>query len=323
LEKKVILQAVPDFILEIIRKIRTRGFSAHIVGGAVRDMILGKEPEDWDVTSDSSPFDIMTIFPKVIPTGIKHGTVSVLADQTLVEVTIYRNGNDSSKSLEEDLRHRDFTINAMAYDPVQATLIDPWNGLDDLQKGIVRAVEDPFVRFKEDPLRALRAVRFAAQLNFTIEETTKNTIPLFASDLQDVAIERIRNEFLKILAVKLPSKAIDQLRKFKILSTILPEILEGYQMDQNCFHRFDIYFHSLKTVDYLSPDPFLRWIGLLHDIAKPRVKKEKDNGIHFYGHQNASAQLALEIMKRWRFSKKELIKAQKLIDNHMLHDFHN
>ncbi|HEC31718.1 MAG: polynucleotide adenylyltransferase [Deltaproteobacteria bacterium] len=320
---KVLIQKlpVPEFIVELIDELENHGFAGYVVGGAVRDMLLGKEPEDWDIATDASPSDVMKIFPRVIPTGIKHGTVSVLTHNRIVEVTQFRGDNQHAGSITDDLKHRDFTINALAYNPSRHQLVDPWNGLEDLEKGIIRAVENPEERFSEDPLRILRAIRLAASFKFRIEEKTLKTIPDFALRLRNVSIERIRDEFLKILETNDPSGSIESCRKLKILEVILPEILEGYGMRQNRYHVYDVYWHTLKTVDFIPQNSYLRWVGLLHDVGKPKTRQIIKGVCHFYGHAKVSAEIATEIMQRWRFSNAEIDKAQKLIANHMLHNF--
>ena len=312
---------VPDFIVELIARIKSHGFEAYLVGGAVRDLLLGNEPEDWDVATDASPEDLKAIFDHVVPTGLKHGTVSVIMGGKMVEVTRFRGGEGCRSDIREDLRHRDFTINAIAYDPFEKKVIDPWDGIKDLRKGIVRAVEDPGKRFEEDPLRVLRALRLSASLGFSIDEKTYRTIPEFAPSLKMVSVERIREEFLKILDTEKPSRPIDKARESGILIMILPELLEGYKMTQNRHHRYDVYWHSLKTSDYICANSYLRWVGLLHDIGKPRTRKLVNGVCHFYGHAKESAKLAVTIMKRWRFSNGETEKTAKLIENHMLHNF--
>ncbi len=312
---------IPDFILELMAKIERHGFRAFLVGGAVRDLLLGRKPEDWDIATDASPEDIMRIFPRVVPTGLKHGTVSVLLANRSIEVTQFRNHGDSDRSLITDLKHRDFTINAMAVNPFRLEFVDPWGGLEDLKRRVIRAVGNPHERFNEDPLRILRAIRLAASFKFKIEEQTLLAIHDFAERLKDVSIERIREEFLKILATEQPSGPIDICRETGILRTILPELLEGYGMQQNRYHVYDVYWHSLKTTDFLPHKPFLRWVGLLHDIGKPKTRKIINGVCHFYGHAKVSAEIATEIMRRWRFSNTERDKAYKLIANHMLHDF--
>ncbi len=312
---------VPDFIVDLTARIKSHGFKAYVVGGAVRDLLLGKEPEDWDVATDASPEDLKAIFDHVVPTGIKHGTVTVITGNKAVEVTRFRGGEDSRSDIRGDLRYRDFTINAIAYDPFDKKIIDPWDGIKDLRMGIIRAVEEPVKRFKEDPLRVLRALRLSASLGFSIDEKTYRAIPGFAPSLKMVSVERIREEFLKILDTGKPSKPIDKARESGILAVILPELLEGYKMTQNRYHRYDVYWHSLKTSDYIHTNPYLRWVGLLHDIGKPRTRKLVNGVYHFYGHAKESAKLAFRIMKRWRFSNDETEKAVRLIENHMLHNF--
>ncbi len=312
---------IPDFVIQLLYTIKNHGYKAYVVGGAIRDLLLGKEPEDWDVATDASPDDLKNIFRHVVPTGIKHGTVSVIIEGKTIEVTRFRDRFGTSGDIKEDLRCRDFTINAIAYDPFEKKIVDPWGGLGDIKKGIVRAVENPEERFNEDPLRVLRAIRLAASFGFSIESDTAQAIPGFAERLKNVSVERIRDEFLKILDTDEPSSPVDTCRKLKILAVILPELLEGYGIKQNNYHRYDVYWHSLKTADFIHKDPYLRWVGLLHDVGKPQTRKIIDGVCHFYGHARASARLAVQIMKKWRFSNAEIEKAEKLIENHMLHDF--
>jgi len=312
---------IPKHVSSLVAKIEARGYMAFIVGGAVRDLLLGRRPEDWDIATDASPSELTKIFPRVIPTGIKHGTVSVLLNNKTIEVTQFRAGGHLSGKLKEDLRHRDFTINAMAYNPSTHKIIDPWGGMADLEKGIIRGVENPAKRFEEDPLRVLRAIRLAASFNFKIDNETFKTIPRYARRLKNVSVERIREEFLKMLETERPSEAVETCHKLEILEVILPELLEGHGMRQNRYHVYDVYWHSLVTINYLPKNAFKRWVGLLHDIGKPRCRTIKNGVCHFYGHAKVSAKMAREIMSRWRFSNAEIEKAEKLIANHMLHNF--
>lgn len=317
----------PDAVSYIINKLNTHDFDAFIVGGCVRDSILGRKPKDWDITTNALPQEIKSIFEKTYDTGIKHGTVSVAVAGENIEVTTYRIDGDYSdyrrpdivrftSSLKEDLARRDFTINAIAYHP-EAGLIDPFEGLEDLKNGFLRAVGNAEKRFHEDALRMLRAVRFSAQLDFSIEKTTFDAIKKSSELIKNISSERIRDELNKILISQNPMH-FNYLYEVGLLHHIIPEFISCYQTRQNNpYHVYNVASHIMHTVESVKNTSILRWTMLLHDIGKPSSFTTDDKGIdHFYGHQEVSAELADIILNRLRFDRDSIKKITKLIICH-------
>ncbi len=339
----------PDEVLFVDRTLREGGFDSYLVGGAVRDILLGRADEilyDYDFATNATPEEVMKLFISkrekenldyaVVPTGIKHGTVSIVINGRPYEITTYRTDYGYSdgrhpdrveflSSIDEDLWRRDFTINALAYDIEGETIKDPTGGLQDLERGVIRAVGDPVKRFSEDGLRPVRACRFKAQLNFEIEPETFNAITLTLDTVKKVSPERIRDELIKLLQSPKPSVGIECMRKSGLLYLIIPELLEGYGVPQNEYHRYDVYWHNLITCDAAPRSkPLVRLAALLHDIAKPRTKRvvKKDDGteeVVFYNHEIVGERMAKRIMRRLRFSNAEIRKVCLLIRNHMFY----
>lgn len=310
-------QSIPEFVLSIIRRLIEHGHRAHIVGGALRDALLGNEPKDWDVATDATPDRIHHLFHDLRRFDLKHGTVTLVYQRRHYEVTTFRGATGFGHSIEEDLAHRDFTFNAMAYDITDGKIIDPFNGRSDITGRVVRAVLNPSERFQEDPLRMIRAIRFAVELGYSIDPETLTAVCFLAHTIDGVARERIRDEPLKILLARKPSKGFNLMRKTGLLKRILPELLEGYRKRQNDYHRYTIYRHIMETIDSVVPDPVLRLSALFHDIAKPRVRKKANGRWRFLGHAAASAELTKQIMTRLRFSNDMIARVTNLIGNHM------
>ena len=306
------MQIAPE-AAEVIDRLEQAGFEAYLVGGAVRDAIYGKPSDDADVCTNAFPEEMQQVFEdfRCIPTGLKHGTLTVLTEYGAVEVTTYRVDGAYSdhrrpdqvfftRSLEEDLARRDLTINAMAYSP-KAGLIDPFGGQSDLKNKIIRAVGDPMRRFTEDALRILRALRFAARLEGTIEEETKKAILSLKSDLSFVAKERIREELLKLLVA---DGAVDILLAYaEVFCQIIPALSDCVHCTQNNpHHAYSVYEHMARAVGNAPKAADVRMAMLLHDIAKPKVKRTDEKGIdHFYGHDRKSAEMAEKILTELRF----------------------
>lgn len=307
----------PNFLSHILRRLEENGHSAYIVGGAIRDVCLQRKVMDWDVATSASKQEIRNIFSDTRHFSLKHDTITLVDKEASYEITPYRGDYDIG-DLVTDLGHRDFTINAMAYDLASAALIDPYEGRADLKKKLIRAVGDPKERFREDRLRLLRAIRLASELNFKIENKTFIAIKHMAFQLHDVAPERIRNEFIKILMSSKPSLGLRLMRRAGLIHVVLPELLEGYRKQQNKHHRFTIYSHILETIDMTEPEFLVRITALFHDIAKPRVRKKSQGVWRFIGHEQASADMAQEIMRRLRFSKDEIRDVTQLIKHHMI-----
>ncbi|MFA4859089.1 MAG: CCA tRNA nucleotidyltransferase [Candidatus Margulisiibacteriota bacterium] len=319
--------------LKIIKTLQGAGFECYLVGGCVRDALLRKKIAEWDLTTSATPAQMIKLFKKAVPTGIKYGTVTVIlpdghrqAGVGKYEVTTFRSEEKYSdgrhpdrvhftKSLTADLARRDFTINAMAYDPVSKTLVDIFGGKKDLQHKIIRAVGNPVDRFKEDGLRALRACRFAAKLNFKIEPKTFAAIAKTLSVAKKVAVERIQGELLKIMETEHPSIAIELMRKSGLLKIIMPELTSCFGVRQpRPYHRYDVYWHSLYSMDAApQTGPVLRLAALLHDISKPECKK----GMTFYNHNVKGEKKAEKILRRLKFSNAHIQKITNLVRNHM------
>ncbi|MDO5028943.1 MAG: HD domain-containing protein [Bacillota bacterium] len=326
--KKYQLSRGADFVL---RRLREKGYEGYLVGGCLRDFLLGLEPKDFDITTSARPEELERIFAdqKLVKLGKAFGTIGILYEDQLVETTtfrcdgVYKDGRrpeavSFSSSLQEDLKRRDFTINAMAMD-LDGKIYDPFQGQEDLHKGLLRAVGDPFIRFEEDKLRMLRAVRFASTYDFTIEERTLAAIKAKAKDLRQVSAERIRTEVDKILLGHQPSRGLRILAETGLLGQIFPDLVATLGFVQcSPYHDKDLFGHIIETVDRSPRVLHLRLAALLHDIGKVDTLTIDENGLgHFYGHDQLGAQRAGEILKDLRYDKKTIDKVQKLIDRHM------
>ncbi len=320
----------PSEVKEFADIVFRAGYEIYLVGGAVRNLKRGLPPDDYDFTTNATPEQITALFHRVIPTGIEHGTVTVLFKGNSFEVTTYRmDGKYTNfrhpdsitycKDIYEDLKRRDFTINAMAIDVRDGRLIDVHGGMEDLKNGIIRAIGNPDERFAEDGLRILRACRFAAQLEFKIEPVTLQGMIHNRDHLKNISKERIRDELLKTMSAEHPSIAFFYMQETQILEYVLPELLEGVGVEQRDRHKFDVFHHALYSCDFMEKDPILRMAALLHDIGKPRCFKVRDGVNTFYGHDNVGAEMAHDILKRLKFSKADENRICHLIKNHMFH----
>ena len=296
------------------------GYEAYVVGGCVRDSILARNPSDWDITTSAKPEDVCRIFHRTVGTGLKHGTVTVLIGDEQFEVTTYRgtagHSEENTPDLVQDLLHRDFTINAMAYND-KSGLVDIVDGMNYLQRKVVRCVGEPDDRFDEDPLRILRAFRFAAETGFSIDRNTADRIPYFADRLRNVSGERIRDELVKILVSRNPEYWME-LYKTGITAAVMPEFDLCMETPQNTPHHFyDVGTHTVKTLMAIEPDRILRLTMLMHDFGKPAMRFHDRLGRdHFKGHAAKSADIARDIMKRLRFDRETINKVCKLIYYH-------
>ena len=318
---------IPTQAAEIIKTLSSHGYEAYAVGGCVRDSILGKTPSDWDITTSARPEQVKALFAKTIDTGIKHGTVTVMMDKTGYEVTTYRidglyedhrrpNDVTFTTSLREDLMRRDFTINAMAYNDTDG-LIDLFGGMDDLQNRVIRCVGNARDRFEEDALRMLRAVRFAGQLHFRIESSTREAIIACHNNLTDVSAERIQMELLKLLISDHP-EVFREAYATGLTSVFLPEFDRMMDTGQkNPHHCYSVGEHTLHAVCMIEPNPVLRLTMLLHDVGKPATKTTDQYGIdHFYNHYKVGAEMSKEILKRLKFDNKTIQVVCQLISHH-------
>lgn len=311
-----------------INLLQSEGFEAYAVGGCVRDSLLGKTPNDWDITTSAKPEDMKSVFTDFhcIDTGIKHGTVTVVIDGEPLEITTFRldgeyEDNRHPKSvtftsdLGADLGRRDFTVNAMAYSKKTGT-VDLFGGQNDLKNKIIRCVGDPDRRFNEDALRILRALRFASALDFEIEEKTAQSLLKNRALLGNISEERIAKELLKLVCGKGAKRILTDFAP--VLFEILPELQPMYKNSHdNPHHCYDIYEHTLIAVESIDPEPTLRFAMLLHDCGKPAVKKFDENGVaHFYGHQRISAEISAQILARLKVSNKFRDEILFLVSNH-------
>ena len=307
-------------------------FSIYIVGGGVRDWILKREITDYDFATSATPQEVIGLFHKVIPTGIDHGTVTVLFRGEQFEVTTFRTDDeylDNRRpksvsyitSIEEDLKRRDFTMNALAVDIYSGELLDLHNGLADIKQKTIRAIGDPIIRFKEDALRMVRACRFAATLNFTIESDTKIAMKELHQTITSISGERIHIELFKILTSEKPSIAFIEMDESEILPLLFPELAMCKGVSQKGNHIHDVFYHSLYACDAAPKDNVLiRLAALLHDIGKVITKEVDSNGeVSFHKHEQESARLAKELMLRIKCSNAEINKVVHLITHHMFH----
>ena len=317
LDASVVEGQMPQFVRSVVDRLRTSGHQAYIVGGAIRDLCMHRVAADWDVATSARPEEIQSVFKKINKFSLKQGTVTLVHTARHYEVTTFRSSTDFGQSIEEDLSHRDFTMDAMAYDQAMKVILDPHGGREDILRRLVRAVGDPKSRFVEDPVRLLRAVRLATELDFEIERKTLETINSMASEVGRVAKERIREELLKILMSQRPSVGFNLMRRTGLLKELIPELLEGYRKKQDASHRYTIYKHIMETVDCVDPDPVLRLTALFHDIAKPRVREKIDGQFRFLGHEEIGARLTKEIMGRLKFDNKTIGKVTNLVTHHM------
>lgn len=333
--EKKIKKSLNSEILDIAKNFIDHNFQIYLVGGYIRDILLKRKKEqiEYDLTTDATPQQVKKIFKRVIPTGIKHGTVTVLKDSIHYEVTTFRcdgkytDGRHPdeiqyTKTIDEDLRRRDFTINAFALNLKSFKLIDNFNGLKDLKDKLIRTIGIPDDRFAEDGLRLMRAVRFASVLGFKIDEKTYNSIKKNLFMIDKVAIERIKDEFSKIMTAEKPSIGMELLRLTGLMRKILPEMLTTWQVQQNKFHKYDVYHHLLYTLDAASPDNLcVRLSALFHDISKPytkTVKEDKENA-SFYNHEIISSIVAKKVLKRMRYSNEIIDRVEKLVKFHMFY----
>ncbi|OHD57853.1 MAG: hypothetical protein A2014_11355 [Spirochaetes bacterium GWF1_49_6] len=335
----------PPDLKFIVETLKYAGFEAYLVGGAVRDLIhrqvhhIEQIPEmDFDFATNADPQKIISVFSGkrifTIPTGLQHGTVTVVLNGKNYEITTYRiDGSYAdgrhpdhvrfSSSLEEDLARRDFTVNAIAYDILESRIIDPFGGTDDIRAKVIRTVGDPKARFSEDALRLMRACRIAAYMGYTIEERTLNAVRESAPNIKKVSPERIQEELMKLMKADIPSTGLEYLRDTGLLKLILPELTEGADVDQNEYHLYDVYRHNIYACDAVPKEkPLLRIAALFHDIGKPRSKDYAlriGNGNVFYNHEIIGAKMAHHVLKRLRFSNHASAYITDMVKNHMFY----
>ena len=321
---------------EILKVLNDNGFDAFIVGGAVRDSVMGVDPHDWDIATNATPDQVKVLF-KTFDSGLKHGTVTAMVENEGFEITTFRTESGYSdgrhpdtvtftKTIEEDLRRRDFTINAMAMD-INGDIIDPYGGIDDISNKLIRAVGNPNDRFQEDALRILRAVRFSSKLDFNIEDQTKEAMLLNCDALENISAERIHSELTKILCSNHPEKisllserTVDTPCK-SIFDVILPEVQTMFECEQNNpNHYLNVGEHTIEVLKHTSNDIVTRWAAFLHDIGKPETKSvnEKTGFDSFYNHAEKSKEMSNDILSKLKFSNTEKKEILQLVEYHSL-----
>jgi len=331
--------AVPAEVRELCQKLKDAGHRSWIVGGCVRDELSRQERgdgqahalNDWDIATSARPEQVQKLFRRVIPTGIQHGTVTVLLGKAQYEVTTLRGETTYSDGrrpdsvyfvddIKDDLARRDFTINAIAYDVLEDQLIDPFGGARDLRDRKLRAVGVPSERFAEDGLRVLRGARFVATLELELEEETARAIEPSLGSYRKVSAERIRDEWLKTMKAKRPSRAFEIMKEHGMLAITAPEMLESVGCEQNRFHAYDVWGHAMACLDQAPKAPVLRIAALLHDVGKPRSRafSEKTQDYTFYEHERIGAEMVEPMLSRLRFSNEERQRVAALVRHHLV-----
>lgn len=318
---------LPENVRKVIGVLEQNGYEGYAVGGCVRDSILGRVPNDWDITTSASPMQVKSLFPRTVDTGIQHGTVTVLMGREGYEVTTYRLDGEYedcrhprevmfTSSLTEDLRRRDFTINAMAYNDSHG-LVDIFGGKEDMKNNVIRCVGNAEERFHEDALRILRAVRFSAQLGFAVEEKTADAIRKLAPNLNQISAERIQTELVKLLTSPHPDY-LGLAWEYGITAVILPEFDRTMETPQNNPHHcWSVGIHTLETLKNTENEKCLRLAALFHDFGKPLVRTTDENGIdHFYGHAKVSCELAADILHRLKFDNDTIRRVKLYVNYH-------
>ena len=319
---------LPHPVADALEKLESAGYEAWVVGGSVRDFLRGHEPSDFDITTSALPEETMRVFSseRVIETGIKHGTVTVISDGMPLEITTFRSDGEYTdgrhptsvsftRSLADDLSRRDFTVNAIAYSPKRG-YTDLFGGFSDIENKIIRAVGDPCVRFSEDALRILRAIRFSSSLGFSVDGETKKAIFEKKELLRLISAERIREEMTRLIMGK---NCVSVIREYiEVIGVFIPELLPTVGFDQrNPHHLYDVFEHSLRTLGATDYDEALRYAALLHDIGKVSCFFTDENGTgHFYGHEKVSAEMADGILLRLKFDNKTRGRIVNLIKYH-------
>lgn len=314
----------PDAVRDLLGTLRTAGHQAYLVGGSVRDHFLNLPPRDWDVVTDASPARVASLFPSAVPVGAAFGTLLVPLGGLVTQVATFRSSSGHAASLEEDLAHRDFTANAMAYDPFDRRLIDPAGVVPYLEAGLlpIQAMGAPCARFGEDPLRILRLFSLVAQAgrascSWSLDPPTWVVAGRLAYTLCSVAAERVRDELNKILLSPNVDTCLRLMCQAGVLEHVLPPLVSCRGVSQGRYHCFDLFEHTLHAVKYVPPELHLRWAALLHDVGKLSTRTEDETGVHFYGHAERSAELARDLLIQYRFSNRFIDQVTHLVAHHM------
>ena len=329
-EARLRAHAWPPELLDVLARLSEGGERALVVGGAVRDVLLGRELDRrWDVATSLEPARVRERFSRTEPIGERHGTLLVLEHGLEIECTTFRREGEYTdarrpdavwftRDPEEDLARRDLTVNALAFDPARGELLDPFGGARDLRRRLLRAVGDPLDRFREDALRPLRVARFAAVLEMEIETATRQALGEVRDRATALAVERVREELEKLMRAPRPSVGFEVLREARLLDLWLPELAACRGVPQNRFHAYDVYFHSLYSCDAAQPEkPEVRWAALLHDIGKPGTRAERHGEGTFHGHEELGARLADARLEALRFPNAVRERIVHLIREHM------
>ncbi|MDA3815723.1 MAG: HDIG domain-containing protein, partial [Patescibacteria group bacterium] len=343
------IHKIPEAVLVVVNKIKENGFKAHIVGGCVRDLLMNREPKDWDITTNAKPEELLKIIPDgkyenqfgtvMVPLKYIEGVKEENWEGPNIEITTYRIESTYSdkrhpdevqfaKTLEEDLSRRDFTVNAMAIEldkkGVQEKIVDLFEGEKDLKNKVIRAVGDADERFNEDALRMMRAIRFAVQLGFEIENKTFKSIEKNAKNLRYISQERIRDEFDKIILSGNPSKGVELLIESGLMDQFIPEIVETIGVKQNRHHYYGpyntVYAHMLASLEKCPSEKLeVRLASFFHDIGKPKSKRGEGEMSTFHGHEYGGARIVEKVMRRMKYPRKILEKTVLLVKNHMFY----
>ena len=322
---------IPADVVSLCQRFDDHGYRSWIVGGCVRDLLRGEDVNDWDVATDARPDQVGKVFQRVVPTGIDHGTVTVLLNDASYEVTTLRGERGFSDGrrpdevffvtdIDLDLSRRDFTVNAIAYDPITDRMADPFSGRADMARHVLRAVGDPRARFTEDGLRILRGARFVATLGFELEAETQAAFAGALDVFAKVSHERVRDEWMKTMKASRPSRAFEVMRTTGILGVTFPEIVEQAGCEQNSYHAYDVWGHTMAVLDASEGDDVEKIAALLHDIGKPRTRarSEKTGDWTFYHHENVGADMADRWLRDYRFSNSERDKIVRLVRHHLI-----
>ena len=335
---------VPKEVMMVIAVLQGASYEAYLVGGCVRDILMGVKPKDYDITTNATPEQIISLFPKtfyensygtvgVVTCGEELGTVCSDESVKIVEVTPYRLEStysdnrhpDSvkwSKNLHDDLSRRDFTVNAIAYNPVTHEIVDPYNGRNDIENKTIRAVGEANVRFGEDALRLMRAVRFMSQLDFDIDTVTRESVQKNATLLDNISRERVRDEFVKLIMTDFPMRGLVMMKELGLLEYTVPELLRGVGVSQNQAHMYDVWEHNIRTLQHAADKKWplhVRLSAIFHDISKPETKRfsKEKNVITFYGHDVVGARVTREIMERLKFPNELIERVSMFVRWHM------
>ena len=322
---------VPQTVLELCRRLEQAGHRAWVVGGGLRDVLMQREPKDWDLATTATPAQTMKVFKRTVPTGVEHGTVTVLLGGSSFEVTTLRGEGAYTDArrpdsvtfiddIERDLARRDFTVNALAYDPLHDRLVDPFGGLTDMEARVLRTVGRASERFGEDGLRVLRAARFVATLEFELEAETEAAIPTCLDAFARVSPERVRDEWMRTFGAPRPSRGFQVMLRTGILGVTCPDLVEQAGCVQNRYHAYDVWTHSLQCMDACARGAEHRLAGLLHDVGKPRTRalSEKTSDFTFYNHEQVGASMAAAWLKRYRFSNEQCERVTHLVRHHLV-----